>query len=157
VAQGLTAKRRAAREVGAHLRRDYADSASWNALAKARGLTLPQWHVAPTSGRIASTIYRWLQVFLLRRWDSLRCGRTSLIALIGPATPGTWLYLAVALPHDPELLYLDAPAIELDLVARARHGRRWDGRLGDGRLSGSLGTKIAGSRTTIQAPRPGGG
>jgi hypothetical protein len=49
--------RRAAIEAGAHYRRDYLDADNWADLAKARGIRLPQWHEAPTPGKLKY----WLQ------------------------------------------------------------------------------------------------
>jgi hypothetical protein len=52
--------RQAAIEAGAHFRRDYADAAVWDELAKARGIRLPQWHEAPTPGKLKF----WLQTLV---------------------------------------------------------------------------------------------
>jgi hypothetical protein len=40
--------RRAAIEAGAHFKRDWLDAPTWEQMAKARGIRLPQWHTAPT-------------------------------------------------------------------------------------------------------------
>ena len=52
--------RRAAVEAGAHYRRDFADADRWLELAQARGITLPQWHEAPTPGKLRY----WLQTLV---------------------------------------------------------------------------------------------
>jgi hypothetical protein len=52
-ARGRAAEaRRAAIEAGAHYRRDWADAQVWDELAKGRGIRLPQWHEAPTPGKL---------------------------------------------------------------------------------------------------------
>jgi hypothetical protein len=51
--------RRAAIQAGAHYRRDWADLAVWDALAKTRGIRLPRWYTAPTS-RALKTWHRRL-------------------------------------------------------------------------------------------------
>ena len=45
------------RAAGAHFRRDFLDAVDWEALARARGLRLPQWHHACTPGGMR----RWLR------------------------------------------------------------------------------------------------
>jgi hypothetical protein len=52
--------RRAAVAAGAHFRRDYLDAGRWAELAAARGIRLPQWHEAPTPGKLKF----WLQTLV---------------------------------------------------------------------------------------------
>jgi hypothetical protein len=52
--------RRAAIRAGAHYRRDYLDAESWAQLARERGIRLPQWHEAPTPGKLKF----WLQTLV---------------------------------------------------------------------------------------------
>ena len=52
--------RQAAIAAGAHYRRDWLDAETWANLASQRGITLPQWHEAPTPGKLKF----WLQALV---------------------------------------------------------------------------------------------
>jgi len=49
--------RKSAIAAGAHYRRDWLDAEVWVKLASERGIALPQWHEAPTPGKLKF----WLQ------------------------------------------------------------------------------------------------
>lgn len=46
--------RKAKIAAGAHFKRDWLDSDLWDELARNHGIRLPQWHVAPTAGKLNS-------------------------------------------------------------------------------------------------------
>jgi hypothetical protein len=58
-AKALQARREAV-AAGERFRRDWADAPLWAELAKARGVRLPQWHEAPTPGKLKF----WLQTLV---------------------------------------------------------------------------------------------
>jgi hypothetical protein len=76
--------RRAAIEAGRHFRRDWADSATWDELAKSRGIRLPQWREAPTPGKLKF----WLQILV---GEPFR-------AVYGDITPARLIALNPAMP-----------------------------------------------------------
>jgi hypothetical protein len=72
IAQKAAEGARAAREAGAHYRRDFSSAEYWNELAAERGIRLPQWHIGPTK----TTIRRWLKTLGIsvdqyREWSGL--------------------------------------------------------------------------------------
>ena len=90
--------RRAAIAAGAHYRRDWLDAPTWELLASQRGIRLPQWHEAPTPGKLKF----WLQTLVGKPFQEVygdRMTPAKLIAL-NPNVPlrafvGQMLELAI--------------------------------------------------------------